>query len=53
MHGVADDTYDLGVVGTQVFDTLGVTSFQALNAPMLLDSYPLQAAVLESRLPDR
>ena len=32
--------YDLGVVGTQVFDTLGVTSFRALTAPMLVDSYP-------------
>src|SRR5215210_965460 len=52
VRGVADDTYDLGVVGTQVFDTLGVTSFQALNAPMLVDSYALQAAVLESGLTD-
>ena len=52
VRGVADDTYDLGVVGTQVFDTLGVTSFQALNAPMLLDSYALQAAVLESGITD-
>ena len=31
---------------------MGVTSFQALNAPMLLDSYALQAAVLESGLTD-
>ena len=52
VRGVADDTYDLGVVGTQVFDTLGVTSFQALNAPMLVDSYALQAAVLESGITD-
>jgi TRAP-type C4-dicarboxylate transport system substrate-binding protein len=52
VRGVADDTYDLGVVTTQVFDTLGVTSFQALNAPMLLDSYALQAAVLESGITD-
>ena len=50
--GVADGRYDLGVVGTQVFDTLGVSSFQALNAPMLVDSYALQAAVLESGLTD-
>jgi TRAP-type C4-dicarboxylate transport system substrate-binding protein len=52
VRGVADDTYDLGVVGTQVFDTMGVTSFQALNAPMLIDSYALQAAVLESGVTD-
>ena len=53
MQGVADGTYDLGVVGTQVFDTLGITSFQALNAPMLVDSYALQAAVLDSGLPEQ
>ena len=33
VRGVADGTYDLGVVGTRVFDTLGVNSFQALDAP--------------------
>ena len=38
---------DLGWVGTRVFDRLGVKSFQALTAPMLIDSYALQNAVIE------
>jgi len=53
VRGVAGGEYDLGVVGTQVFDTLGVTSFRALTAPMLVDSYPVQAAVIESGITDR
>ena len=48
VEGVAAGRYDLGVVGTQVFDTLGVPGFRALNAPMLVDSYALQAAVIRS-----
>lgn len=39
---------DLGWVGTRVFDTMGVKSFQALMAPMLVDSYALENAVIES-----
>jgi TRAP-type C4-dicarboxylate transport system substrate-binding protein len=53
VRGVADGTYDLGVVGTRVFDTLGVTSFQALDAPMLIDSYAVEAAVIEGDIPAR
>jgi TRAP-type transport system periplasmic protein len=34
-----------------VFDTLGVTSFQALQAPMLIDSYALEEAVVASDMP--
>src|SRR5262245_55747412 len=44
---------DLGWVGTSVFDTIGDTDFQALTAPMLIDSYPLQDAVLDSDIPTR
>jgi TRAP-type C4-dicarboxylate transport system substrate-binding protein len=51
VRGVADGTYDLGVVGTRVFDTLGVRNFQALDAPMLIDSYAAEAAVIESDIP--
>jgi TRAP-type transport system periplasmic protein len=42
---------DLAWVGTRVFDTFGVKSFQALTAPMLVDSYPLLQAVLDSEVP--
>ncbi len=51
VRGVAAGRYDLGVVGTRVFDTLGVDSFQALTAPMLIDSYPLEQAVIDSGIP--
>ncbi len=50
---VAAGTYDLGVVGTRVFDTLGINSFQALTVPMLIDNYPLQQAVIDSDIPGR
>ncbi len=42
---------DLAWVGVRVLDTFGVKSFQALQAPMLIDSYPLQRAVLRSDMP--
>jgi TRAP-type transport system periplasmic protein len=48
---VADGSFDVGFTGTSVFDTLGVTSFQALSAPMLIDNYPLENAVIRSSLP--
>jgi TRAP-type transport system periplasmic protein len=51
VKGVGAGTYDLGVVGTRVFDTLGVSSFQALTAPLLIDSYPLEQAVISSAIP--
>jgi TRAP-type C4-dicarboxylate transport system substrate-binding protein len=51
VRDVAAGRYDLGVVGTRVFDTLGVNSFQALTAPMLIDSYPLERAVIGSGIP--
>jgi TRAP-type C4-dicarboxylate transport system substrate-binding protein len=48
VHDVADAEVDLGWVGSRVIDTLGVASFQALTAPMLIDSYALENAVIES-----
>lgn len=44
---------DLGWVGTRVFDTLDVESFQALTAPMLVDSYALESAVIESGITEK
>jgi TRAP-type C4-dicarboxylate transport system substrate-binding protein len=51
VRDVAAGEADLGVVWTHTFDMLGVDAFRALNAPMLIDSYPLQKAVLGSELP--
>ena len=53
VHAVAAGTVDLGWAGSEVFDTLGVPGLRALSAPMLIDSYPLESAVLRSGIPDR
>ena len=39
---------DLGVVGSRAWDSAGVNSFDALTAPLLIDSYALQDRVLRS-----
>jgi len=48
VRDVAVGEIDIGWVGTRVFDTLDVKSFEALTAPMLIDSYALESAVIES-----
>jgi TRAP-type C4-dicarboxylate transport system substrate-binding protein len=45
---VAEDDADLAFVPTGVFDTFGVTSLQALSAPMLMHSYAVEQQVLTS-----
>jgi TRAP-type C4-dicarboxylate transport system substrate-binding protein len=47
---VAAGTYDLGWAAPRPWHGKGVTSFDALMAPFLIDSYALQAAVIESGL---
>jgi TRAP-type C4-dicarboxylate transport system substrate-binding protein len=44
---------DMAWVGARAFDYLGVTSFQALLAPFLVDSYDLQDAVFAAGIPAR
>src|SRR5215217_7457945 len=51
VRAVAAGKADLGWAGARVFDTMGVPSFQALQAPMLIDSYALEQAVVASELP--
>jgi TRAP-type C4-dicarboxylate transport system substrate-binding protein len=41
----------LGVTASRAFDTAGISSFQALQAPFLIDNYPLERKVLDSTLP--
>jgi TRAP-type C4-dicarboxylate transport system substrate-binding protein len=43
----------LGITGTQAFDTVAPGGFQALQAPFLIDSYALQRTVLASDLPHK
>jgi TRAP-type C4-dicarboxylate transport system substrate-binding protein len=51
VRAVAAGKADLGWAGARVFDTMGVTGFQALQAPMLIDSYALEQAVVASDMP--
>lgn len=51
VRDVAAGEIDLAWVGTRVFDTLGVNSLRPLTAPMLIDNYPLQRAVMASDIP--
>jgi len=53
VRAVAAGTVDLSWAGSRVFDTVGMRSWQALSAPMLIDSYPLENAVLRSGMPGR
>jgi TRAP-type C4-dicarboxylate transport system substrate-binding protein len=53
VRAVAAGTVDLAWAGSRVFDTVGMRSWQALSAPMLIDSYPLENAVLRSGMPVR
>ena len=51
VEDVAAGKADLGDVGVRAFDTMGITSFQALVAPLLIDSVELQRAVASSDIP--
>ncbi len=44
---------DMAWVGARAFDRADVTSFQALLAPMLVDSHDLQAEVFEEGIPQQ
>lgn len=51
VQDVKHGTVDLAWVGARVMDRVGVTSFQALLAPMLVDSYDLEASVFRAGIP--
>ena len=53
IEDVKDGKVDLAWVGARAFDTVGINSFQALLAPMLIDSYDLQGSVFEAGIPER
>ena len=52
IRDVAAGKADLGSVGSRAWDDVGVASFNALHAPLLVDSYALQGEVLESGIPN-
>ena len=53
IRATAAGKVDLGWTGTRAFDSLGVRSFQALSAPMLIDSNELVTAILGGPIPGR
>jgi TRAP-type C4-dicarboxylate transport system substrate-binding protein len=55
-HTVADvraGRADLALIPARAFDTMGVTAFQGLLAPFLVDSYDVERSALASDLPAR
>jgi TRAP-type transport system periplasmic protein len=50
VRDVAAGKADLGWVGSRAWDALGVSSFEALHAPLVVDSYALEVAVLRSEI---
>jgi TRAP-type C4-dicarboxylate transport system substrate-binding protein len=52
IRDVAAGKADLGWTGPRAWRSVGVTSFEALLAPLLVDRYDLEAAILESGIPD-
>jgi TRAP-type C4-dicarboxylate transport system substrate-binding protein len=53
VRAVAAGAVDLSWAGSEAFDTIGNPGFRALSAPMLIDSYRLESAVLKSTVPAR
>ncbi|MFI6831798.1 TRAP transporter substrate-binding protein [Kribbella sp. NPDC050241] len=51
VRDVQERKVDMAWVGARVLDKAGVTSFQALLAPMLVDSYDLEEKVFEAGIP--
>jgi TRAP-type transport system periplasmic protein len=43
----------LGIAASRAFDTVGITSFQALQAPFLIDNVNLERKVLDSNIPGK
>jgi TRAP-type C4-dicarboxylate transport system substrate-binding protein len=52
IRDVAAGKADLGWVGSRAWDDVGVTSFDALHAPLAVESYKLQGEVLEAGIAD-
>src|SRR5690349_12058624 len=53
IRDVAAGKADLGWAGTRAFDDVGVSSLDALHAPLLIDSYALERDVLSDPLAER
>jgi TRAP-type C4-dicarboxylate transport system substrate-binding protein len=52
IKNVEDGRFDLGWAAPRPWHAMGMTTFDALAAPLLVDSYALQEAVLDSEVAD-
>jgi TRAP-type C4-dicarboxylate transport system substrate-binding protein len=52
IHDVQARRVAIAAVGTRAWDAVGITSFDALHLPFLIDNYRLEQTVLESTLPE-
>jgi TRAP-type C4-dicarboxylate transport system substrate-binding protein len=53
IEGVQAGKVDVAWFGARALDSFGVTSFQAMLAPFLVDSYELQDRIFEAGIPTR
>jgi TRAP-type transport system periplasmic protein len=53
IKALKEGQYDLGLAGARAFDTQGITSFQALQAPFLITNDALSKAVATSEIATR
>jgi TRAP-type C4-dicarboxylate transport system substrate-binding protein len=53
IKALKEGQYDLGLAGARAFDTQGITSFQALQAPFLITNDSLSKAVAASEIAAR
>src|SRR4051812_14530165 len=53
IRDVAAGRAEMAVVGARAFDRVGVTSFQPLLAPLLVDSYALERKVFDAGIPQQ
>jgi TRAP-type transport system periplasmic protein len=53
LEDVVAGKVEMAWVGARAFDTVGIESFQALGAPLLVDSYDLEGKVFEEGIPER
>ncbi|MFN8110245.1 MAG: TRAP transporter substrate-binding protein [Thermoleophilia bacterium] len=50
LSDVRSGTEDMGTISTAIWDSAGIKSFQALQAPMLITNYTLEGKVLRGRI---
>jgi TRAP-type C4-dicarboxylate transport system substrate-binding protein len=52
LEDVRNGTVDMATISTAVWDSAGINSFQALQAPLLVDNYALEGEILNGEIGD-